>query len=311
MKSGFHQIGLDEESRKYTAFSTGKGTFEYTVCPFGLKNLPYEFSRIMRTLLADVSNVEHFMDDIIVHTVTLDEHVKTVIRVLERLKEHKLKINLSKCKFLAKEISILGHIVCNKHIKMDDKKIKCVIEREPPKNVKQLQLFLGLVNYYRRYIRDFSKKCLPLFQLLKKDVKYTWTDDCQSAFKQLKHDLVSFPVLRPPDFSRVFYIYTDASHLAVGAILSQFDDNGDEYVIEYGSSPIQKAAISWSTTEKECYAIIYAIKQFRYYVHGRKFVVVTDHIALKWLLGLKDPSGRLARWSAFMQQFDFDVVHMS
>jgi hypothetical protein len=309
LRSGYYQIPLDETSKKYTAFQTSTGSYEFNRCPFGLKNLPFEFSRIMRNLLSDVSNVEHFIDDIIVHSESIDEHTTALNNVLERLHSAKMKINLNKCKFFSTEIFILGHKVAHNKIMLDDSKVDCVLSRQPPQTVKQLERFLGLTNYFRKFIKDYSTICKPLTNLLRKNTKWVWCSDCQNAFDNLKHILTSYPILQPPDYSRKFEIHCDASNLTIGAILIQKDDNNQDVVIAYASKSLTDAEVNWTVTEKECYAVIWSIKHFRPYIYGTNFDVITDHRALVWLFGLKDPTGRLARWATYLQAYDFKIIH--
>ncbi len=186
--------------------------------------------------------------------------------------------------------------------------IKAIRERLPPKNVKQLMQFLGLVNYYRRFIQDFAKIALRLTDLLKPNVKFMWDAQCELAFEKLKQALVAYPILRLPNYKEPFVVYTDASGYAIGAILGQCV-NGDDYVCSYASRSLTKHEINYSISEKECLAVIFAIKSFRVYLIGTEFKVVTDHSALAWLMSIKDPMGRLARWAIYLQMYNFTIVH--
>ena len=175
-------------------------------------------------VLGNLNFVEIYLDDITIHSKTLEEHVEHILEVLQRLKEANLRLNAEKCTWCAKEIKILGHIVKNNSVSMDPAKIESIKTWNNPKTVKQLQQFLGLCNYYKRFVENFSKIAAPLFKLLKKDNKFDWDDSCQSAFDELKRKLVSYPILRQPDWSKPFLLYTDASGYALGAILSQCDN---------------------------------------------------------------------------------------
>ena len=196
---------------------------------------------------------------------------------------------ITKCEFITKKLKILGHVIEDGMIKMDESKIEAISKRSAPINVKQIQQFTGLCNYYRKFVQNYAKIAAPMVKLTCKDTRWDWTPECQSSFEQLKQALVSSPVLRPPDFSRKFTIYTDASAYAIGGILTQKDDNG--------------------ITEKECLAVVYAVKQFRAYIHGAPFDVVTDHSALKWLFSIRDPTGKLARWSIYLQFYQMTIIH--
>jgi hypothetical protein len=163
---------------------------------------------------------------------------------------------------------------------MDPEKIQTVKERLPPRNVKQVQQFLGICNYYRRFVKYFSKIASPIFALLGKDVRFEWTKECQEAFEKLKTALTSYPVLRQPAMDKTFILHTDASGFAIGAILSQKDDENKEYVCSYASRMLKKAELNYGITEKECLPVVYGIKAFRIYLYGNVFKVITDHSAL-------------------------------
>jgi hypothetical protein len=309
LKSGYWQVLMSQESIQKTAFSTADGHYEFLRLPFGLKNAPAEFSRIMFMVLGNLSFVEIYLDDITIHSKTLDEHVEHILEVFSRLKEANLKLNAEKCTWCAKEIKILGHVVKNNSVAMDPAKIESIKNWNNPMNIKQLQQFLGLCNYYKRFVENFSKIASPLFNLLKKDTKYDWDVSCQSSFDELKRILVSYPILRQPDWKRPFLLYTDASGYAIGAILSQCDDENKEYVCAYASRILKNAEIHYGITEKECLAVVYAVKYFRVYLYGAKFTIITDHSALSWLMSITDPTGRLARWSIYLQVYEFDIIH--
>ena len=178
-----------------------------------------------------------------------------------------------------------------------------------PRDVKELRTFLGLSNYYRRYIKGYSETAEPLHQLTRKTAKgFHWNFQCQQAFDVLKAHLVNPPILAYPQFDASFKLQTDASNVAIGAVLSQEQD-GSERVIAYWSRQLQKAERNYSVIEREALAAVAAIREFYPYLYGFHFKLVTDHNPLVSLKGLKDVGGRLTRWALFLQQFDFEVVH--
>jgi hypothetical protein len=306
LKAGYWQVSMDEESKKYTAFSTPDGHYEFTRLPFGLKNAPAEFSFIMNQIFGDLIFVEVYLDDITVHSKTFSEHCYHISSVVKRLKKAGLRLNPEKCYWLASEIRLLGHIISSNAIKMDPSKIEAIKNRLMPTNTKEVQEYLGICNYYRRFIKNFAKKAKPLYQLLKKN-GFQWTDEHTISFNELKKALTSYPILRLPDFKKPFILHTDASCYALGIVLSQKDDY--EYVVAYASRILKGAEIHYSITEKECLAVIFGVKQFRTYVYGTKFQIITDHIALNWLMNIKEPTGRLARWAIYLQVYDFEIIH--
>ena len=309
LKAGYWQIEMDEGHICKTAFSTPDGHYEFLRLPFGLKNAPAAFSRIMFQILGDLPYVEIYLDDITIHSPTIEKHLEDIKEVLQRLKNVSLKINLSKCKWFKTSIQILGHIMNGDTIKMNPKKIELIENWKTPKSVLHIQQFLGLCGYYRRFIKDFSKIAAPMYNLIKKETEWNWDASCEESFKILKEKLVSYPILRQPDLDKPFILQTDACGIAIGAILSQKDDKGDEYACCYSSRLLKGAEIHYGITEKECLAVIWAIKLLRVYLYGNRFTVITDHAALQWLINIKEPTGRLARWSIYLQAYQFDILH--
>ena len=309
LKSGFYQVEMEEESIPKTAFSTMDSHFEFLVLPFGLKTAPAAFSRIMFSVLGDLDFVQFYIDDMTIHSKNFEDHMKHIEIILDRLDEAHLRINLEKCVFCAEKVTILGHVVSYNEIRMDPRKIKIIQEWRTPKNVKQVQQFLGLANYYRRHVLNFSKHAASLYNLFKKDTIFIFDSECEKAFAKLKELLTSDPILRPPDFTRPFFLYTDASGYCLGAILGQKDDDGREYVIAYDSRMLKGAELHYSITEKECLGVVWAVKHFRVYLYGKLFTIITDHSSLVWLMNIKDPNGRLARWSLYLQTMEYDIVH--
>ena len=312
LASGYWQELLEDNSKEYTAFSTPDGHYEFEVLPFGLKNAPSDFNRVMQLMLRRIENntfVIAYFDDIIIYSRTYEEHLIHLKIVLETLISVNLKLKPSKCNWCQTEAKVLGHVISEGKILMDPDKISSIVKREPPRNVKQLQSFLGICNYYRKFVEGYAKKAAPLNKLLSKEVKFVWSQDQQEAFELLKNALVKYPILRVADFKRPFTIFTDASNYALGAVLTQIDDQNREYVVAYASRTLNTAEKNYGISEKECLAVIYAIKQFRVYVHGTTFKLITDHSALTWLLNIRDPTGRLARWALYIQAFDVEIIH--
>lgn len=309
LKSGYWQIELDEETIPKTAFSTPDGHYEYLRMPFGIKNAPAEFSRIMQQVLGHLPYVQIYLDDITIHSKSFDEHLEHLKHVFKCLKEVDLKINYKKCNFAAKKITLLGHIVSASGIEADPSKVKAVKDMTPPTNVKELQRFLGMTGYYRKFIEGYAGIAQPLYHLLKKENTWFWEEEKEKAFQKLKDKLITSPILRLPDPLKPLKVYTDASGVALGAILAQVDDEGKEYVCHYESRLLKGPEIHYGISEKECLGIVWAIRKFRPYLYGTQFQVITDHSALKWLMSIKDPTGKLARWSVYLQGYDFEIIH--
>ena len=239
-----------------------------------------------------------YLDDVIVFSNTLEEHIDHLNKIFSLFKKVNLRLKQKKCVFATTSIEYLGHIVKKGQILPVVSKVKAIDNAKPPSNVKELQQFLGIVNYYRKFIPNFSQKASSLYELLKKDTDFKFGDKEMNAFNTLKKCLVSEPIfLNIPNFNLPFELSTDASNESLGAILSQ---NGQ--VVEYASRTLNKAEKNYSTIEKELLAIIFGIDHFRYYLLGRKFKIITDHNPLKFLDNVKNNS-KLIRWKLKLSEF--------
>jgi hypothetical protein len=220
LRSGYHQIKIRKEDVPKTAFTTRYGLYEYTVISFGLTNAPTTFSRLMNLVFMEYLDkfVVVCLDDILVYSKTNEEHSEHLRLTLSKLREHCLYAKFSKCEFWLPEVTYIGHVISAKGIAVNPKTVKSIVEWIPPKNVKQVRSFLGLASYCRRFVESFSKIAKPLTDLLKKDKKFLWNPKCQESFELLKQKLTSTPVLVPPDTSKPFQIFWDASLQGLGAV---------------------------------------------------------------------------------------------
>ena len=207
------------------------------------------------------------------------------------------------------KVPYLGHIISEKGIAPNPEKTKAVETFPVPKTKTDVKSFLGLCNYYRKFIKDFSHTATALTQLLKKDNPFHWTDACHKAFQTLKDTLVTSPILMFPDFSKPFILYTDASDYAIGYILGQLDDQGKERVIAYSGRSMNEAERRWGITDKEGLALVEGVRHYKVYLSGKPFTVYTDHSALKSLQLPKEHSGRKQRWYEFLQAFEYTIIH--
>ena len=228
--------------------------------------------------------------------------------VFRRLREANVKLNPKKCNFVKQTVEYLGHVVTPAGISPNPDKVRVVQEFPTPSNLKELRNFLGLANYYRRFVKGCSHIAAPLNALTRKGVSFKWSEQCAVAFDKLKRALVSAPVLAYPNFCEPFLLFVDASSTGIGFTLGQVQ-NGKEVVIAYNGRGLNQAEKSYSTTEREALALVEGIKKFQPYLHRRRFTVVTGHSSLRWLMNVKDASGRLARWALLLQQYDFEIVH--
>ena len=219
-----------------------------------------------------------------------------------------MKLNPKKCSFVKQRIEYLGHVVTPEGTFLDPSKVEVVKNFPTPASLKELKSFLGLANYYRRFIKGFSEIASPLNALPRKGVKFCWSESCADAFDRLKRALISAHVLAFPNFDEQFLLYFDASSTGIGFALAQIQ-NGKEVAIAYNGRGLNQAERNYTTTEREELALVEGIKKFQPHLHDRRFVVYTDHSSLRWLMNVKDATGRLARWSLLLQQFNFDIVH--
>ena len=310
LASGYWQVEVDPSDRPKTAFSTPQGHFEFTVMPFGLCNAPATFQRLMEYVLAGLQ-WEHclvYLDDIIVFSETFKEHITRLSGVFDRLRNAGLKLKPKKCCFARSSVQYLGHIVSRRGLEAEKSKVQAVRDYPRPTNATEVRSFLGLVGYYRRFVRGFSTIANPLFNLERRATQFYWGEDCEAAFNELKTKLTTAPILAFPKFDVQFTLTTDASNHGLGAILSQKYE-GKEYVVAYASRVLHKAELNYSTIEKEALALVWAVGHFRPYLFGRSFVLITDHCPLTWLKTIKEPRGRLARWLLYLSEFDWSIQH--
>jgi hypothetical protein len=308
--SGYFQVEMEERDIEKTAFITNEGLYEYTVMPFGLCNAPATFQRMMHMVLGDLiyTKAPVYIDDVNVHSKTFEQHLQDLEEVFDRIRKANLKLSLEKCHFCFQEIKFLGYIVGKDGIKVDMEKIEKVQKFPRPGNVSELRSFVGLASYFRRFVKDFSKIVKPLTELFQKDKNYEWKERQEKSFEELKRKLTEAPILIYPDFDKIFTLYTDASGYALGCVLSQEDKDGKERVVAYASRSLTKAEQNYATTEKECLAVIWGVEKFHHYLYGRKFRIVTDHIALKWLQ-TSELKGRRARWVLRLQPYDYEIIY--
>lgn len=309
LTSGFWQLELEASSRGYTAFSSPTGHYQWRRVPMGLVNAPAVFNQRMVLAFGTMPFVHVYFDDVIIAAPTQEEHDTALAAVLDRALQLSLVFNPAKCVFLAAELPVLGFLLTRHGLATDPAKTDALRERVPPTTVKELQTFLGLAGYYRRFVRNFADIAAPLYELTHKDSIWAWKQPQQDAFRALCKSLTEAPVLQLPNWEQPFIVFTDASGVALGAILAQSDAHGRDHPLHYASRLLGQTERHYSITELECLAIVWAVHLFRPYLYGRRFTVVTDHGALTWLFSLKQSTGRLARWALYLQAFDFIIVY--
>lgn len=310
--SGYHHIRIPQSHRQKTAFCTHEGKFEWNVMPFGLKNAPSIFQRAIHSILQQHKLTDYainYIDDIIIFSKTLPEHYNHVKTVLEALKIHGIKLKPSKCHFSANEVNYLGHTITKNSVKPISSNLESINKLPSPRNTTELRRALGKLNYYRRFIENCSSRLAPLNCLLKKDTDFTWNNQQETLFREMIQTLCVPPVLTIFDRDLTSHVFTDASKLGIGAVLKQ---PTDEILrpVSYFSKSLTSYQKNYTITELECLAIVEALRYWHHYLHGRKFVIHTDHSSLKWIHNHKSPNTRLMRWSIELSQYDFDIVHV-
>ncbi|GBM10307.1 Transposon Ty3-G Gag-Pol polyprotein, partial [Araneus ventricosus] len=290
LASGYWHVPIHPKDTEKLAFCTNFGLYEWCRLPFGIKVAPAIFNRLIRRILTKykIDFACNYFDDIIVYSSSELEHWKHLNTIFEICEKENIKLKLSKCVFAQTKISFLGYEIEQGKVSPNNANIETIKKLQPPTNVKELQRFLGSVNVYNKFIPQYAKLRYPLNQLLKKDVKFNWTNECQDAFDKLKETLTTKPVLNLYNPDVTCHVFVDASQKSVGAVLKQPDASDVLHPIAYHSRTLRDYEKNYAITELECLAIVDALDKFYYYLHVQKFVIHTDHAALVWLKNVKN-----------------------
>jgi len=321
LKSAFLQVELTEDSRKYTAFSVNYRKYQFRRLPFGYTNSPAVFQAVMSKALHKCLGrlAFVFIDDILIFSKNINDHLEDIREILEDLRSSQLTVKLEKCSFFKTEIEYLGHLINKEGIKhVQNDKLK---NMNRPKNVSELQRFLGLANYFRKFIPIFSIIASPLYKLLRKNEPFNWTDECEDSFNKLKNSLTSETVLAHPNYNAKFYLFCDASDYGCGACLMQAEKSNMKNLrpIAYFSKAFNNAQKSYNTTKKELASIYLAVREFKYLILGYPIVILTDHLPLKAYFddrrknsnsNLKIPTDvTMARWVIEINSYDCTALY--
>ena len=288
----------------------GIKSYRFEVLPFGLCTAPNTFQALADRVFEGLKwkSILIYLDDVIIFSKTPEEHMQKLREVCERLREAGLTLNPKKCEFLKKEVQILGHVVNETGILPDGDKLESIKSFSTPRKVKDVQSFLGLANFYRKFIKDFSTIARPLHDLTKKDQKFSWNKEQEKAFQVLKEKLVTAPVLHHFNPEKGTILHVDGSKTGIGAVLLQEDDKGVPHPIAYASRSLNKNEKNYTISEIEGLAVVYFLEYLRHFIFGRKIRIISDHSALCWFNSVKN-SGRLVRWSLKLSEFDYSIEH--
>ena len=311
LKDAYLQLPIDEESQKLLVINTSKGLFKYKRLPFGVSSAPAIFQRFMSQLLMNVEGVIAFLDDIFIGGETQEEHDERLNRVLRELQKNNVSINKKKSVINTDKLEYLGYVISGDGIRPSPQKLTAILEAPSPKSVSEVKSFLGMVTYYSRFIPRFSTILAPLYDLLKKDRTFKWSNVEDNAFKTVKAKLSESNFLANFDGDSSVIIEVDASPVGVGCVLMQ-KIKGIEQPIYFASKKLSPAELKYSQLDKEALALVFAVSKFKYFLLGRKFVIRTDHKPLLGLFGRDkqipvNANARVQRWALLLSQYDYDL----
>ena len=312
LKSGYHQVEMDEDSIPKTAFVTHKGQYAFRRMPFGLKNAPAAFQRMMNKAFQPLLGVcvLIYLDDIVIFSKNKQEHKEHLRKVFEILRKWKLTLKSTKCRFGLSEIPLLGHYVSKDGLRADPEKIRAIKDMPPPKSVTGIRSFLGTVGYYRDLIPNFADTACKLTKLTQKHARFHWGSEQQKAWLTLKNELMSDRIMAYPDPNKEYKIYTDASKDAVGAVLMQTDENGLDRPICYISKQFDKQQKKWSTIEREAFGVVYALKRLQHYLWGAKYTVFVDHKPLLSFFVGEQKNTKVQRWAIYLAEMGCKIEYI-
>ena len=310
LKNAYLQLPLGPASKQYLTINTHRGLFQYDRLPFGVASAPAIFQRHMEMLLQGLDGTAVYLDDILVAGRTLEEHLKRLAAVLERLELSGMRLNRQKCFFLCSSVEYLGHVIDEQGIHPTAEKVAGIKEAPAPNSITQLRSFLGMLSYYHKFLPNLAAKLTPLYALLNKQQRWVWQDKQQVAFQCAKDALQSDALLTHYDPAKPLVLACDASEYGLGAVLSHIVDGTNERPIAYTSRTLSPAEKHYSQLEKEALAIVFAVKKFHLYLFGRHFIIESDHQPLKTLFGETNkipdmaPS-RIVRWAILLSVYRY------
>ena len=316
LSQAYLQLELHPDSLKYCTVNTHKGLYQFTRLPFGIASAPSIFQKVMDTILQGIPRTVCYLDDILVTGTSEEEHLRNLEETLSRLQAHGVRVKQSKCTFLEDSVEYLGHRVDAEGLRATPEKIAAIQNAPQPQNVQQLRSFLGLLNYYRKFLPNLASLIQPLNDLLQKGRKWNWSTQCVQAVKAAKQLLTTSNLLTHYDPTLELKLAADASQYGVGAVISHVLPEGVERLIAFVSRSLSKSERNYSQIDKEALALVYGVKKFHTYLYGRKFKLVTDHKPLTSILGPKKgvssvAAARLQRWAILLSAYQYDIEFRS
>lgn len=314
LKNAYYHVSMDPDSVKYTAFVTPFGHFEFLKMPFGLSTSPPTFARYISKLfqkLIEAEKIFIYFDDMLIATKTFEENLTILKEVFRILSDNLLELRLDKCSFFKKSIDYLGYHINEEGLRPNNENLKAIANYPIPSDAKQVQRFIGLVSFFRRFVQNFSIIAKPLYDLLKKNTKFEFNQTHLQSFETLKQALISKPVLAIYSPYNETELHCDASSLGYAGILLQKQENNKFHPVFYYSSRTTDCESKYHSYELECLAIIYSLKRFHVYLHGLKFKIITDCDSFRLTLSKKDICPRIMRWCLFLQNYDYTIEHRS
>ena len=314
LSQAYQQMILEEDSRKYLTINTHRGLFRYTRLPFGVASAPAIFQAAMEQVLQGLDGVVCFLDDMLISGKTESEHLTRLNAVLERLEQNGLRLKLPKCEFMKPMVEYLGYVVDSEGLHPTLEKVQAVKDAPRPKNVQELRSYLGMLQYYARFLPNLSSLIHPLNALLSSKIPWKWTRECEKAFEASKDELVSSQVLAHYDGNLPLCLACDASPYGVGAVLSHIMPNGEERPVAFASRTLSSSERNYAQLEKEALALIFGVKKFHPYIYGRQFTLMTDHKPLVTILGPKTgvptiAAARMQRWALVLSAYSYDIKY--
>ena len=316
LKSGYWQVKMADIDKDKTAFTCHKGLFNFKVMPFGLSQAPAIFTELMNVVLSGLEDfATSYLDDVLIWSSSLEDHMTHIQQVLDRFRQHNLRLKLKKCSFLQTETVHLGFVISKDGVKPDLRKVEAIRNMPSPTCVREVRAFMGSIGYYRRFLPNFSEIAEPLIALTRKNARFRWSDNAQKAFDFLKESLTVIPLLAYPILGLEYKLYTDASGHCVGAVLTQdcVDENNEtvERPIYFLSHKLSPTQCRYSTVERECFAIKYALDRLNTYLHGAKFTIFTDHKPLKYLLESPMQNKRVQQWALSIAGYNCYIQYIA